>query len=331
MTGDLAQKIGADHPAIQGLMGIPKSAGLPAYRRGTPFHMGGPAIVGEDGPEIVNMPRGSQVIPNPLTLAYDDPENLTEPFVHPSQREGHMEPPEPSDYLRQEFGDDEMFRRYQQMDRQQRLDFMNDPKNGFTAPPPNDFNPIEADNRFLDDQSYQVAQAGDGAFQPMIDGKPLDLNVTQAQRSGQAMRLLQAEATLRELEEKQGPRVGQRMLEMLPDGLENMLVDEDYGKFQMARDAFAEAAMRADTGATINESEWPRILKNLMARPGDSPERIAQRRAMRETIIRSLMMASGEAAGMMPQIGQPVVPTEQPKDMSQMSDEDILRALQGGN
>jgi hypothetical protein len=38
--------------------------GLPSYENGTNFHPGGLAMVGEQGPEILNLPRGSQVIPN---------------------------------------------------------------------------------------------------------------------------------------------------------------------------------------------------------------------------------------------------------------------------
>ncbi len=34
------------------------------YAKGTDFHPGGWAIVGEEGPELLNLPRGSQVIPN---------------------------------------------------------------------------------------------------------------------------------------------------------------------------------------------------------------------------------------------------------------------------
>ena len=37
---------------------------IPMLAKGTDFHVGGPAIVGEKGPELVNLPRGSQVIPN---------------------------------------------------------------------------------------------------------------------------------------------------------------------------------------------------------------------------------------------------------------------------
>lgn len=37
---------------------------IPAYAGGTSFHPGGLAMVGERGPELVNLPRGSQVYPN---------------------------------------------------------------------------------------------------------------------------------------------------------------------------------------------------------------------------------------------------------------------------
>jgi hypothetical protein len=37
---------------------------FPKYASGTDYHPGGLAWVGEEGPELVNLPRGSQVIPN---------------------------------------------------------------------------------------------------------------------------------------------------------------------------------------------------------------------------------------------------------------------------
>ena len=43
------------------ILGIP----VPTFAGGTSFAPGGMALVGEMGPELVNLPRGSQVIPNP--------------------------------------------------------------------------------------------------------------------------------------------------------------------------------------------------------------------------------------------------------------------------
>ncbi len=53
---------------FEGLLDILGDVGgllFPKYATGTDFHPGGLAIVGEKGPELVNLPRGSQVIPNP--------------------------------------------------------------------------------------------------------------------------------------------------------------------------------------------------------------------------------------------------------------------------
>lgn len=65
MQGHLGEQLGYDHPVMRALLGLPK------YRLGTDFHPGGRAIVGEDGPEVVYLPRGSAVQPNPQTLAWD--------------------------------------------------------------------------------------------------------------------------------------------------------------------------------------------------------------------------------------------------------------------
>jgi hypothetical protein len=47
-----------------GISAIGAAIGIPAFAGGTRFAPGGLALVGERGPELVNLPRGSQVIPN---------------------------------------------------------------------------------------------------------------------------------------------------------------------------------------------------------------------------------------------------------------------------
>ena len=42
---------------------------VPAYATGTNEHPGGMAIVGEQGPEMINLPRGTSVIPNARTMS----------------------------------------------------------------------------------------------------------------------------------------------------------------------------------------------------------------------------------------------------------------------
>jgi hypothetical protein len=45
------------------------AGGIPFYASGTDFHPGGLAVVGERGAELVNLPRGAQVIPNDVLRA----------------------------------------------------------------------------------------------------------------------------------------------------------------------------------------------------------------------------------------------------------------------
>ena len=42
-------------------------AAIPGFAKGTDYAPGGLALVGEEGPELVNLPRGAQVIPAPET------------------------------------------------------------------------------------------------------------------------------------------------------------------------------------------------------------------------------------------------------------------------
>ncbi|WP_425005738.1 hypothetical protein [Mycolicibacterium sp. S3B2] len=51
---------GAINGAFEGIPGSPKVS-LPRFARGTNFAPGGLALVGEEGPELVNLPRGSKV------------------------------------------------------------------------------------------------------------------------------------------------------------------------------------------------------------------------------------------------------------------------------
>jgi hypothetical protein len=55
--------------AIRSIPSMPSGAGVPGFASGTNFAPGGFALVGERGPELVNLPRGSQVIPANQTAA----------------------------------------------------------------------------------------------------------------------------------------------------------------------------------------------------------------------------------------------------------------------
>lgn len=63
----IADKLGAG--TIVPTAPDPAIGSMPGYARGTDYHPGGWAIVGEQGPELVNLPRGASVIPNAASMA----------------------------------------------------------------------------------------------------------------------------------------------------------------------------------------------------------------------------------------------------------------------
>jgi hypothetical protein len=73
ITGPIASALGGlfgmsgfGSVATDGIGGFGPTA-PPGYASGTDFHPGGLAWVGENGPELLNLPRGSQVIPNEIS------------------------------------------------------------------------------------------------------------------------------------------------------------------------------------------------------------------------------------------------------------------------
>lgn len=65
LVGSLARAFGLGLPGVGGGTSGGSPGGLPEQAAsGTDFAAGGPTLVGEQGPEFVNLPRGSQVIPN---------------------------------------------------------------------------------------------------------------------------------------------------------------------------------------------------------------------------------------------------------------------------
>ena len=65
------------------LGGLFGGGGLEFFARGTDYAPGGAAIVGEEGPELVHLPRGSKVIPN-HKLGQGGGRSQVDVFVHPS-------------------------------------------------------------------------------------------------------------------------------------------------------------------------------------------------------------------------------------------------------
>lgn len=143
--------------------------GAPNYRYGTKFAQGGEAVVGEDGPERVILPRGAQVLPNPQTaqMAYD-----------PYQDKPSENPAAHQQWLQQQIDQmsPEQLQQLQGYDPASQQRMINDPS--AIQPPPMDMrenlpfdqsalpgaNYPQKGHSFDDQRSYQTADASQ-AFQ----------------------------------------------------------------------------------------------------------------------------------------------------------------------
>lgn len=75
----------------------------------------------------------------------------------------------------------------------------------------------------------------------------------------------------------------------------NMLQTGPQQQYRQAQRAFTEARLRKESGAAINPSEYANDNKTYFAQPGDSPEVRKQKRAARQTLLKGLGNASGNA------------------------------------
>ncbi|WP_136440297.1 hypothetical protein [Pacificoceanicola onchidii] len=81
--GPLAGAFGGGEGLLGSLFGGGKGGGLSFFAKGTDYAPGGAAMVGEDGPELVHLPRGSKVVPN-HRLSQGGGRSQVDVFVHPS-------------------------------------------------------------------------------------------------------------------------------------------------------------------------------------------------------------------------------------------------------
>jgi hypothetical protein len=82
------------------------------------------------------------------------------------------------------------------------------------------------------------------------------------------------------------------------DGLVGMIANKnlspEYQKFDQAQRDFINATLRRESGAAIAESEFQNARKQYFPQPGDTADRIAQKKANRETAIRGIAASAGQ-------------------------------------
>jgi roadblock/LC7 domain-containing protein len=120
----------------------------------------------------------------------------------------------------------------------------------------------------------------------------------------------------------------------------NRLKREERQKYEQAQRNFVNAVLRRESGAAIAESEFDSADKQYFPQPGDTPEVIAQKTANRAIAIAGLKAEAGDGAmnALYKALGelQPHSQVQQSAqaapavDLSQMSDEELQRIIQGG-
>lgn len=272
MSG-LVDSLGADHPAVMGLMDLPK------YALGTDYHPGGKAVVGEHGPEVVDLPRGSKVRPNQRT--YDmiaqaitgqqpDPR---QPVAGPMTVNGippefPIEQYDPASQQRLRENPEEM------------------------QPAPIDMRELlQPQSRFDDANAVQVADAS-GEL-PYGDAK---LTGDQSKAIAYYRRGFGANQVLSD------PTMGEALTQFTDTfagnfgGFGRMFQDADYQVAKRAADEFLAAILRKDTGAAITNEEFKLYGPMYLPMPGDKPELLEAKAKARQEALTAIEMGLGTAA-----------------------------------
>lgn len=120
------------------------------------------------------------------------------------------------------------------------------------------------------------------------------MNEAQSKDALYATRMYNAEKVLSDPKVTEaGSSVGQRVLGAIP-GVGNFLVNEGYQKFDQAQRDFINAVLRRESGAVISDSEFANARKQYFPEPGDSPAKLAQKRANRLEAIKGIAAGAGQ-------------------------------------
>lgn len=300
MQEKLLAQVGPASPIAFALMGIPQTA-VPKYRFGTDFHPGGPAIVGEDGPELLMLPRGAKVQPNPMTLAYGD-----------------QAPPMPT-------GDASIEAEMQDLSPEERAKVLQSIQEGVApteALQPDWYDPIGPQGNLSTKGMVQTAQAEGNTATDALPYGDAKLTEGQSKDVGFFRRGFDANQLLND------PKLEAALGQYTDNFAQNFgavgraFQDEEYQRGRRAANEFLAMVLRKDTGAQVTNEEFALYGPIYIPMPGDKPGVIADKRRAREQFLKGLEMGSGTAA--------PLFKTAR-EELSNMSDDDILRALGGGN
>lgn len=336
MRDDLAGQMTPDHPLFA------KLYGLPAYRNGTNFHPGGMAVVGEDGPEVVQLPRGAAVIPNPMTMAYRPGVDQANVYQGPAtagmaQVMQAQADPDPTAKGSMFFVDPEgtvppqLLERFKQLPMEMQRSIVDEIMKGAPAqeliPPERKSGiapdpaavmasinpqPVKPQSRMMDAQAVQVADAS-GA-RPVFDEK---LTEGQSKDVGFFRRGTAANRELEKYEEAL-LQVSDTLYGKLPFGAGRFLQDADFQLGDRAAKEMLAVMLRKDTGAQVTDQEFDLYGPMYIPMPGDKPETLQAKRVARQNFLQGLQDGMGTAA--------PIAQFTR-EELMNMNDDDFLKSL----
>jgi len=121
-------------------------------------------------------------------------------------------------------------------------------------------------------------------------------NEAQSKDSGFANRMFRAEGVLRDpAVEGAATDLKQNVLGKAPGFISNYVTNADYQKFDQAKRDFVNAVLRRESGAAISQSEFDNANKQYFPAPGDTPERIAEKRRNRQDAIAGVAGGGGQS------------------------------------
>lgn len=82
---------------------------------------------------------------------------------------------------------------------------------------------------------------------------------------------------------------------LIPDIAENYLLSSKYQQFRRAANDFAQAQLRKETGAQINESEMDMVNMLYIPMPGNDPETLQAKADARREAAAVMRASAGEA------------------------------------
>lgn len=249
-----------------------QKAGVPGYRRGVQNAPGGLALVGEAGPELVQLPAGSDVLSNPELRAILV-ERLRNGGAYENRDTTPMEaPPPPEDY---------------------------DPRD------PGRFWPEDS---FLPGAEYQTAELD--AYKMMQQRPQYDASTIPANKltEGQAKTLAYLRRAMFANAAMKDPRLAKAMTRMDNNAagalgaVGRLYTDDDYELGRLMAEQFASAILRRDSGAQTPEPEVQRYMRQYFPLSNETDEQLAAKEALRGEEIRALQMSLGNAAPLGAQI-----------------------------